>query len=78
MKAIRNDIAPPVEKPRTGRKNLNPFDEMKVKGSFLVPDERLAAVRVSVCRENKKGAKKYLVGRYTSKRGTEWRCWRIA
>lgn len=78
MKAIRNDIAPPAGKPRSGRKNKNPFDEMKVKGSFLVPDERLSAVRTSVCRENKKGAKKYLVGRYESKRGVEWRCWRIA
>lgn len=78
MKVIRNDIAPPSDKPRCGRKNSNPFDEMKVKASFLVDDDRLAAVRVSVCRENKKGVKKYLVGRYTSKRGTEWRCWRIA
>lgn len=77
MKVIRNDIAPPAEKPRSGRKNNNPFDEMNVNSSFLVEDERLAAVRVSVCRENKKGSRKYLVGRHTSKRGAEWRCWRI-
>ena len=78
MKVIRNDIAPPSEAPKTGRRNKNPFDEMEVRSSFLVEDDRLSAVRVSVCRENKKGLKKYRVGRHTSKRGLEWRCWRIA
>lgn len=78
MKVIRKDIAPPSEAPKTGRRNKNPFAEMEVRDSFLVEDERLAAVRVSVCRENKKSPKKYLVGRHESKRGVEWRCWRIA
>jgi hypothetical protein len=51
---------------------------MDVQDSFFVEDERLSAVRVSVCRENKKSARKYLVGRHTTRRGIEWRCWRIA
>lgn len=78
LKVIRKDIAPPSDQPKTGRRNKNPFDVMDIQDSFLVEDDRLSAVRVSVCRENKKGGKKYLVGRYESKRGVEWRCWRIA
>lgn len=78
MKIIRKDIAPPSDQPRTGRRNKNPFDVMDVQDSFFVEDERLSAVRVSVCRENKKSARKYLVGRHTTRRGIEWRCWRIA
>lgn len=78
MKTIRYDIAPPSQPVRPGRKKSNPFDSMEVGGSFVVPDERLSAVRVSVCRENKKSKKKFQVGRYESKRGVEWRCWRMA
>lgn len=78
MKVIRKDIPLPDSKTRAGRKNANPFDTMEVGDSFLVEDDRLGAVRVSACRQNKKGNEKYLVGRHESKRGTEWRCWRVA
>lgn len=78
MKVIRKDISPPSESPKTGRPNKNPFGEMEVGDSFLVEDERLSAVRVSVCRQNKKGPPKFLVGRRQTRRGMEWRCWRIA
>lgn len=79
MKEIRQDIEMPIDLPRRGRRDINPFGAMDVGASFFVENERLAAVRVAVSRRNKKGGDKFLVGRHIDKRGVEqWRCWRIA
>jgi len=78
MKKVRKDIAAPESAMKRGPKPKNPFDSLPVGGSFVVEDERVLSVRVSVCRKNKEGDRKFQVGPHTDKRGVEqWRCWRI-
>jgi hypothetical protein len=70
---MRSDIPIPSKGVGVGRPARYPFAEMVSGDSFDIEDAELSSARVSVCRENKKGDAKFIVGKHQN----EWRCWRI-